>query len=298
MNRFAFYLLGAFIAALLLSSALFVVDQRQFAVVYEFGKVKSVVRGPGLNLKLPSPLQTVTFLDRRIQTLDGVSGSPLQTAEKKTLVVDWLVKWRIVDPLRFIRSLGADASVVDSRLGPIVQSAFGDELAKLTVDDVLSSQREPMMQDVVSRVKRDTTAFGIDVMDVRLKRVDFSAATIDTVYRRMESERTRAAKQLRALGEEEGNDIRAEADRQRDVMVAEAYRDAQKTMGDGDAKAAAIYGAAYGQDPQFAKFFRNLQAYVATFQGKSDIVVVDPGTSEFFKAMKGSAVEAAPTTKR
>lgn len=297
MNRFVPLLMALFVAVIVLSSTLFVVDQRQFAVIYEFGKIKEVIREPGLKFKLPAPLQSVVFMDRRIQTLDSPSASPIQTAEKNSLVLDWLVKWRITDPLQFIRNNGTDLAMAENRLSPIVQSALSDEVAKRTVRAVLATERDQVMQGVIKRLADDAKGFGIEVVDVRVKRVDFPSSIVDRVYRRMESERNRVATQLRALGEGEGNNIRADADRQREVIVAEAYRDAQKIMGDGDAKAAAIYGAAFGKDPQFAQFFRNLQAYGTTFQGKSDLLVVDPSSSEFFRALRGTAADAPARNK-
>jgi membrane protease subunit HflC len=243
-------------------------------------------------------MQKVVFLDRRIQTLDSPSASPIQTAEKNSLVLDWLVKWRITDPLQFIRNNGTDLSMAETRLSPIVQSALSDEVAKRTVRAVLATERDQVMQGVMQRLAEDAKGFGIEVVDVRVKRVDFPSSIVDRVYRRMESERNRVATQLRALGEAEGNNIRADADRQREVIVAEAYRDAQKVMGDGDAKAAAIYAEAFGKDPQFARFFRNLQAYGTTFRGKSDVLVIDPATNEFFSALRGPDAVPAARGKR
>ncbi|WP_374318805.1 protease modulator HflC [Aquabacterium sp.] len=294
MNRIATILIGAVLALVVLSSSMFVVDQRRFAVVYALGQVKEVVSEPGLKFKLPAPLQNVVFLDRRVQTLDSPESRPIFTAEKKSLVIDWLVKWRIRDPLQFIRNTGTDIQSVETRLSPIVQAALNEEVTKRTVGAVLSSEREKVMRGVIARLGDDAKAFGIEVVDVRIKRVDFSANITDSVYRRMESERKRVANELRSQGSAESEKVRADADRQREVIIAEAYKDAQKIKGEGDAKASVIYAEAFGRDPQFAQFYRSLEAYRSTFRSKSDVMVLDPNT-EFFKAMRGAGV--APAAK-
>ena len=255
-----------------------------------------MIQKPGLNWKLPPPFQNVVFLDRRIQTLDSNETRPIFTAEKKSLVIDWLVKWRITDPRQFIRNNGSDMRGLETRLSPIVHAAFNEEVTKRTVGEVLSSGRDKVMQDVRARLTDEAKSFGIEILDVRIKRVDFVANITDSIYSRMRSERQQVANQLRSTGGAEGEKIRADADRQREVIVAEAYRDAQKTKGEGDAKASAIFADAFGRDPQFAKFYRSLEAYRASFRTKSDVMVVDPN-SEFFQAMRGgSATPALPAT--
>ena len=287
MNRIGTILAGALLALVVLGSTLFVVDQRQFAVVYALGEIKEVISEPGLKFKMPAPLQNVVILDRRTQTLDSPESKPIFTAEKKSLVIDWLLKWRITDPKQFIRNAGTDPRLAENRLAPIVQAALNEEVTKRTVAAVLSTEREKVMQGVVRRLKEDAKSFGIEVIDVRIKRVDFSPNITESVYRRMESERKRVANELRSTGAAEGEKIRADADRQRDIIVAEAYRDAQKTMGEGDAKASAIYAESFSKDPQFAAFYRSLQAYRTTFRSKSDVMVLDP-SSDFFKSMRSS----------
>lgn len=295
MNRFGLYVAGALVVLMLLFSTLFVVDQRQFAAIYALGEIKEVVTEPGLKFKLPPPLQNVVFLDRRIQTLDSPESRPIFTAEKKSLVIDWLVKWHITDARQFIRNNGTDMRNVENRLSPIVQAAFNEEVTKRTVQAMLSTDREKVMQAVRSRLADEAKAFGIEVVDVRIKRVDFAPSITDSIYRRMESERKRVANELRSTGAAEGEKIRADADRQREVIVAEAYRDAQKVKGEGDAKASALFADSFGRDPQFAAFYRSLDAYRSSFRSKSDLMVVDPG-SDFFRAMRGSGVSAAPAT--
>jgi membrane protease subunit HflC len=287
MNRIAILVGGALLALVLLSSTLFVVDQRQYAVVYALGEIKEVISEPGLKWKMPAPLQNVVMLDRRTQSLDSPESKPIFTAEKKSLVIDWLLKWRITDPKQFIRNNGVDMRNAENRITPIVQAALNEEVTKRTVGAVLSTEREKVMQGVIKRLREDVKSFGIEIVDVRIKRVDFSANITDAVYRRMESERKRVANELRSLGGAEGEKIRADADRQREVIVAEAYRDAQKIKGEGDAKASALYSDAFGKDPSFANFYRSLEAYRSTFRSKSDVMVMDP-SSDFFKAMRGS----------
>lgn len=296
MNRFGIFLGGALLAIIVAASTLFVVDQREFAVVYALGEIKEVISEPGLKAKLPAPLQNVVRLDRRIQTLDSPESRPIFTAEKKSLVIDWLVKWRIVEPKQFIRNNGVDLRNAENRLSPIVQAALNEEVTKRTVGSMLSSEREKVMQGVIKRLGDDAKSFGIEIVDVRIKRVDFAVNITESVYRRMESERKRAANELRSTGGAEGEKIRADADRQREIIVAEAYRDAQKIKGDGDAKASAIYADAFGRDPQFAQFYRSLEAYRSTFRSKSDVMVLDP-SSEFFKAMRGNGAPAASGKK-
>jgi membrane protease subunit HflC len=301
MNRIAAILAGALIVLMLLSSMLFIVDQRQFAVVYALGEIKEVITEPGLKFKAPPPLQNVVMLDRRVQTLDSPESRPVFTAEKKSIVIDWLIKWRISDARQFIRNSGgtnlADMRNVDSRLSPVVQAAFNEEVTKRTVIGVLATEREKVMQDVRRRLSDEAKQFGIEVVDVRIKRVDFASGITDSVYRRMESERKRVANEARATGAAEGDQIRADADRQREIIVAEAYRDAQLVMGEGDAKASAIYAESFGRDPSFAQFYRSLSAYRSSFKSKSDVMVIDP-SSDFFKAMRGAGAAPAATPAR
>jgi modulator of FtsH protease HflC len=292
MNKIGLIVGGALVALMLAASTLFVVDQRQVAVVYALGEIKEVITEPGLKFKLPPPFQNVVFLDRRVQTLDSPETRPIFTAEKKSLVIDWLVKWRIAEPRQFIRNNGVDFRNLESRLSPVVQAAFNEEITKRDVKGVLAGERDKIMNDVRSRLADEAKAFGIDILDVRIKRVDFVADITDSVYRRMESERKQVANELRSQGAADGEKIRADADRQREVILAEAYRDAQKIKGEGDAKASAMYADAFGRDPQFAQFYRSLEAYRATFRSKSDVMVLDP-SSEFFKTLRGDSPAAS-----
>jgi membrane protease subunit HflC len=297
MNRFAVIVGSVLVLLVLAASTLFIVDQRQVAVVYALGEIREVVTEPGLKIKLPPPLQNVVFLDRRVQTLDSPEARPIFTAEKKTLAVDWLVKWRIADSRQFIRNNGVDLRNLENRLSPVVQAAFNEEVTKRTVGAVLATEREKIMADVKARLAEPAKSFGVEIIDVRIKRVDFVASITDSVYRRMQSERQQVANELRSKGQAEGERIRADADRQREVIVAEAYRDAQKIKGEGDAKASALYASAFGRDPQFAQFYRSLEAYRQSFRNKNDVMVVDP-SSDFFKAMRGSGAGSAGSAKK
>jgi len=299
MNRIGLVIAGALLALMLAASSLFVVDQRQVGVVYALGEIKEVISDPGLHFKLPPPFQNVVFLDKRVQTLDSPETRPIFTAEKKSLVIDWLVKWRISEPRQFIRNNGVDFRNLESRLSPVVQAAFNEEITKRDVRGVLAKEREVVMKDVRLRLTDEAKAFGIEIVDVRIKRVDFVADITDSVYRRMESERKQVANELRSQGVADGEKIKADADRQREVIVAEAYRDAQKIKGEGDAKASALYADAFGRNAQFAQFYRSLEAYRATFRTKGDVMVLDP-SSDFFRAMRGGgpADASAPSRAR
>jgi membrane protease subunit HflC len=286
MNRIGLIIASALIALMLVTSSLFVVDQRQVGVVYALGEIKEVINDPGLHFKLPPPFQNVVFLDKRVQTLDSPETRPIFTAEKKSLVIDWLVKWRISEPRQFIRNNGVDFRNLESRLSPVVQAAFNEEITKRDVRGVLAKEREVVMKDVRTRLADEAKAFGIEIVDVRIKRVDFVADITDSVYRRMESERKQVANELRSQGVADGEKIKADADRQREVIIAEAYRDAQKIKGEGDAKSSALYADAFGRNAQFAQFYRSLEAYRATFRTKGDVMVLDP-SSDFFRAMRG-----------
>lgn len=293
MNRLGLVLVSFVLLALLLASTLFIVDQRNFAVVYALGEIKEVITKPGLKVKWPPPLQNVVFLDRRTQTLDSPETRPIFTAEKQSLVIDWLLKWRIVDAQIFIRTIGSDVQNAESRLSPIVQAALNEEVTKRSVRAMLSTERDKVMSGVIDRLRNDAKDFGIEIVDVRIKRVDFAATITDSVYSRMQSERKRVANETRSQGTADGEKIKADAERQREVILAEAYRDAQKIRGEGDAKASALYAEAFGRDPQFAQFYRSLDAYRNSFRNKSDLIVVDP-SSDFFKAMRGPSAPASP----
>ncbi|HVZ43055.1 MAG TPA: protease modulator HflC [Ramlibacter sp.] len=300
MNRIGFIVSTLLIALALLSSTLFVVDQRQFGVVYSLGQIKEVITEPGLHFKLPPPFQNVTYIDKRLLTLESADTESMLTAEKQRVVIDWYVRWRIADPSQYIRNVGLDEAAGANQLNRVLRNSFQEEINRFTVRELLSTKREQLMADVkreVTSAVKGEKPWGIDVVDVRITRADYVEAITESVYRRMEAERKRVANELRSTGGAEGEKIRADAERQREITVANAYRDAQKAKGEGDAQAAAIYAEAFGRDPQFAQFYRSLEAYRASFNRKSDVLVVDPQGSEFFKAFRGSGATAAPGKK-
>jgi len=245
---------------------------------------------------MPPPFQNVSYIDKRLLTLDSTDNEPVLTAEKQRVVIDWYVRWRISEPTEYIRNVGTNEAAGASQLNRVVRNAFQEEINKRTVKELLSLKREALMDDVKSEVLsqvRGAKPWGVDVIDVRITRVDYVDAITESVYRRMEAERKRVANELRSTGAAEGEKIRADADRQREVTIANAYRDAQKIKGEGDAEAARTYSEAFGRDPQFAQFYRSLDAYKATFSKKSDVMVVDPASSDFFKTLRGNTPVAS-----
>ena len=296
MNRIGVILSSLLVAVALASSMLFVVDQRQFGVVYALGQIKSVITEPGLHVKLPPPFQNVSYVDKRLLTLKSSDTEPTLTAEKQRVVIDWYVRWRISDPQAYIRNVGLDERAGTDQLKRVVRNSFQQEVNKRTVKELLSSQREQLMADVkrevLAAVRGADKPWGMDVVDVRITRVDYAETITKSVYDRMEAERKRVANELRSTGSADGEKIRADADRQREVLVAQAFRDAQKIKGEGDAEASRLYAQAFGKDPAFAQFYRSLEAYKSSFASKSDMLVLDP-SSEFFKAMRSSGSAAA-----
>ncbi len=290
MNRIGFIVTTLLVLLALAGSTLFVVDQRQFGVLYQLGQIKEVITEPGLNFKLPPPFQNVSYIDKRLLTLDSTDTESMLTAEKQRVVIDWYVRWRITEPSEYIRNVGLDEAAGALQLNRVVRNSFQEEVNRRTVRDLLSSKREQLMTDVrreVQEAVKSNRPWGVEIVDVRITRVDYVEAITSSVYRRMEAERQRVANELRSTGAAEGEKIRADADRQREVTIANAYRDAQKIKGEGDGEAARVYADAFGRDPQFAQFYRSLEAYKASFNKKSDVMVVDP-SSDFFKAMRSA----------
>jgi len=288
MNRLVTLFVAGFIALMLLSSTIFVVDQRRFAIVFALGQVKEVISTPGLHFKLPPPFQNVIYLDKRILTLDTPDADRFITAEKKNILVDAFMKWRIEDPRLYYVSFTGDENRARDRMSQIIKAALNDEITKRTVREVISGERAAVMEAVRQKVVAEAKEIGVGIVDVRLKRVDYIEQINNSVYERMRAERVRVANELRSTGAAESEQIRADADRQRTVIIAEAFRDAEKVKGDGDAKASAIYADSFGKNPEFARYYRSLEAYRASFKDRSDVLVVDP-SSEFFKYFKQPA---------
>ncbi|OIO82954.1 MAG: HflC protein [Gallionellaceae bacterium CG1_02_56_997] len=279
-------LIGIVVALIVLSLSLFVVDQRQNAILFQLGEVVSVKTSPGLYFKIPL-LQNVRYFDSRILTLDAGEPERFITAEKKNVMVDSFVKWRIVDVKQYYVSVGGDEVRANTRLMQTVNSSMREEFGKRTIHEVVSGEREQIMTVLRQKTDADARKIGVQVLDVRLKRVDFPSEISESVYRRMDAERKRVANELRASGAAEGEKIKADADKQREVILAVAYREAQQTKGEGDAKASAIYAAAFGRNAEFYSFYRSLEAYKQSFKNKSDMMVIDP-SSAFFKYLKSS----------
>ena len=277
----------AVLGLLLASSCIYVVDQREYAIVFGLGQVKEVRKEPGLYFKLPAPLQNVSFFDKRVQTIDTPDAERFITSEKKNLLVDTYVKWRIADPRLYFVRLNGDTRRAASRMNQIVKAALNEEITQRTVREVVSGERNQVMDSIVAKVSDDAQEIGVEIIDVRLKRVDLLPEVSESVYRRMEAERKRVANDLRATGAAESERIRADADRQREVILANAYREAQTIKGDGDAQAASIYNSAFGKNPEFFSFYRSLDAYKQSFNTKADVMVLDP-KSDFFRYMRGA----------
>jgi membrane protease subunit HflC len=298
MNRIVPILIGLLVALGIASSMLFVVDQRQYAVVFALGELKKVITQPGLHFKLPPPFQNVQYFDNRILTIDTADVDRFITSEKLNVQIDTFVKWRIADPRRFFTSVGGSELIASDRLQRSLRDSLNNELAKRTVADTISGKREELLDAVRSKMNEDAKQIGGEIIDVRLKRVDFAPEVSERVFDRMQSERKRVANERRATGAAESEKIRADADRQRDVIVAEAYRDAQQVKGEGDAKASRLFAEAFGQNPEFASFYRSLEAYRTSFSNRGDVLVLDP-SSEFFRHFRGTAPGApAPGEQR
>ncbi|MCC7486118.1 MAG: protease modulator HflC [Burkholderiales bacterium] len=286
---------GAIVVLIVLSLSVFVVDQRENAMVFRLGQVVGVETKPGLYFKLPL-VDNVRPFDVRIKTIDTPEPELFLTSEKKNVLVDLFVKWRITDVRQYYVSIvvgGGGETQAQTRLLQTINDGLRAEFGNRTVHEVVAGERDQIMELMRQKANEDAVKIGVEVLDVRLKRVDLPKEVSQSVYNRMAPERKQAATRLRSLGAAESEKIRADADRQRDVIIAEAYRDAQRTKGEGDAKAAAIYAAAYQGQAEFYAFYRSLEAYKQSFKGRSDILVLEP-TSEFFKYFKSGGKGAKP----
>jgi modulator of FtsH protease HflC len=292
VKNYASALLGVLVALLLLaSSSLYIVDQRQQAILFQLGEVVDVKTSPGLYFKIPLA-QNVRYFDSRILTMDTAEPERFITSEKKNVLVDLFVKWRIVDVKQYYVSVRGDEMLAQTRLAQTVNSSLRDEFGNRTVHDVVSGERDKIMEIMRQKADADARKIGVEVVDVRLKRVDLPQEVSESVYRRMEAERKRVANELRSTGSAESEKIRADADRQREVILAEAYRKAQEAKGEGDAKASAIYAGAFQANPEFYAFYRSMDAYKQSFKNKGDMLVLEPN-SEFFRYLKNTGRPAA-----
>ena len=285
MNKISASVVTVIVALVIGSLCFFTVDQRQQAIVFQLGEIVRVIKEPGWYLKWPSPVQNVRYFDGRVQTLDAKEPEQFITKEKINVRVDLFVKWRILDVKQYYVSVGGDERRAQIRLAQTINNDLRAEFGNRTVHQVVSGERNQIMEVMRSRADADARSIGVGVLDVRVKRVDYQQEVSESVYKRMEAERKRVANERRSEGFAESEKIRAEAERKREVIVAGAYRDAQKAKGEGDAKAAAIYAEAFNQDPNFYGFYRSLDVYRAGLRTKNDVLLLDPN-SEFFKHLK------------
>lgn len=281
------------ILLLILSSMLFIVRERDHAMLFALGEVREVISEPGLYFKLPPPFQNVVYLDKRLLTIDTSDAERIQTSEKKNLLIDSYVKWRISDPRLYYVTFGGDERGAQARLSAVIRDALNASVNRRTVNDVTSRERDVIMTEIRDNVARLASSVGVEVVDVRLKRIDFVPEISESVYRRMEAERTRVANEQRSIGAAEGERIRANAERQRDELLAGAYAKAQQVRGEGDAEATSIYAEAYGRDADFFSFYKSMEAYRNSFKDRSDMLVISPD-SDFFRYF-GDASGAART---
>jgi membrane protease subunit HflC len=285
---------GLIVVLLLVSGTLYTVEQRQNGIVFQLGEVKDVVQKPGLHVKIPL-LQNVRLFDMRVLTFDDAEPLRFLTQGNRPVLVDSFVKWRIVDVKQYYISVGGDEFQATRRIKQTVAGVLRDEFGVRILHDVVSGERENIMSRVRSKVDQDLERIGVKIVDVRLKRVDLPQDVSESVYRRMEAERKRIANEYRSTGAAEGEKIRADADRQREIIVAEAYRDAQKVRGEGDAKSAAIYAAAFNQNPEFFAFYRSMDAYRSVFRGRNDLMLLE-SNSDFLRYFRDSL--GKPSTRR
>ncbi len=293
MNKIIATVIGLVVAAVVFRASTYVVDQRQYAILFQLGQIKEVHADPGLKFKIPL-IQNVVYLDRRILTIDTPQADRVQTSEKKNMLVDSFVKWRIADPRRYFVSFQGLERAAEERINSLVRDALNRAVNRRTVNDITSLERDVAMDEIKVSVQERVRDVGVEIVDVRLKRVEFVPEINEDVFRRMQSERKRVATEQRSIGAAEGEKIRADADRQREVLLSEAYRDAEKIKGEGDARASAIYAQAFGQNPEFFTFYRSLEAYRESFRARNDVLVIDP-SSDFLKYLKTPVPGRAPT---
>ena len=286
MRNIGSLLIGVFVLLVIITSSAYTVDQREYALVFRLGEIVSVKRDPGLYFKMPM-VENIRYYDKRILTLNWEEPDRFITSEKKNVLVDSFVKWRIVDPSKYYVSVRGDEVQAERRLSQMVNDGLRAEFGKRTIHDVVSGERSEIMEILRQRADKESRQMGIQILDVRLRRVDLPKEVSESVYQRMEAERKSVANEMRSQGAAAAEKIRADADRQREVIIAEAFRDAQKVKGEGDAKASEVYAQAFGKNPEFYAFYRSQEAYKNSFKSKSDVMVIDQ-SSDFFKYMRSS----------
>ncbi len=290
MKKLTSLVVAAVVVVGTLRLCVYTVSEREYALVFALGELKEVKTEPGLYVKLPAPLQNVVYLDKRILTMDTPNADLVQTSEKKNLLIDSFVKWRISEPRRYWVSFIGNERAAEDRVAALLRDVLNQTVNKRTVNEITSREREKAMSEIQKGLQVRVQDVGISIVDVRLKRVDFTPEISESVYRRMEAERKRVASEERSKGAAEAEKIKAEADRTREVILAEAYRNAQTIKGEGDAEANALYAEAFGRDPEFAKFYRNMDAYRQSIGKPTDFLVLD-GTGDFFEFLKKSEVK-------
>ncbi len=289
MKNYGSMLIGAFVAIVIFTLSAFTVDEREYAIVFRLGEIVSVKKAPGLYFKMPL-VENVRYFDKRILTLNWDEPDRFITSEKKNVLVDSFVKWKIIDPAKYYVSVKGDEAQAERRLAQTVNDGLRAEFGKRTIHDVVSGERSEIMEILRQRADKDSRQMGIQILDVRLRRVDLPKEVSESVYQRMDAERKSVANELRSQGAAAAEKIRADADRQREVIIAEAFRDAQKVKGEGDAKSAEIYADAFGKNPEFYAFYRSTEAYKNSFKSKSDVIVLDQ-SSDFFKYMRSASAQ-------
>jgi modulator of FtsH protease HflC len=286
MRNIGSLLIGVFVLLVVITSSAYTVDQREYALVFRLGEIVAVKKSPGLYFKMPM-VENIRYYDKRILTLNWEEPDRFITSEKKNVLVDSFIKWRIIDPAKYYVSVRGEEVQAERRISQMVNDGLRAEFGKRTIHDVVSGERAEIMRILRERADKESRQMGIQILDVRLRRVDLTKEVSESVYQRMEAERKSVANELRSQGAAAAEKIRADADKQREVIIAEAFRDAQKVKGEGDAKAAEVYAQAYGKNPEFYAFYRSQEAYKNSFRSKSDVMVIDQ-SSDFFKYMRNA----------
>ncbi|MGP1718346.1 MAG: protease modulator HflC [Methylophilus sp.] len=286
MRNIGSILIGVFVLLVVITSSAYTVDQREFALVFRLGEIVSVKKTPGLYFKMPM-VENIRYYDKRILTLNWEEPDRFITSEKKNVLVDSFIKWRIIDPAKYYVSVRGEEVQAERRISQMVNDGLRAEIGKRNIHDVVSGERATIMNILRERADKESRQMGIQILDVRLRRVDLTKEVSESVYQRMEAERKSVANELRSQGAAAAEKIRADADKQREVIIAEAYREAQKVKGEGDAKASEVYAQAFGKNPEFYAFYRSQEAYKNSFKSKSDVLVIDQ-SSDFFKYMRNA----------
>ena len=283
MRKAAIIIIIGIILYPFLTTLSFVVDQRQYAIVFAGGEIKQIISEPGLYFKMPAPMQTLVKLDRRTLTAEANEPAKMLTSDKKNVFVDAFLRWRITDPKLYFASYSGGENQVRDRVLQVAKLALNDEVSKRTMSDMVSGDRGKLLESIQKKVADETRSSGIEIVDVRIRRVEH----VDNapVYEQMKVDLARALNERTATGVADAEKIRGDADKESAKILADAYRDAQKIRGEADANASRLYAQAFGQNPEFAKFYRTLEAYRASFNSRNDVLVVDP-SSEFFRYMK------------